>query len=331
MVSRTDETSLIRHDDYIWSTMTDDYSPVTHETLDIGGLKSLVFAPFSNHAFRGHGISERRLVPTAYRGSGRETLLRMMEGYIKYHGMAANDSEDLDIEVLEMANLRIFHELCNAQGLPVPDLGSTTNNPLTEARNEILVQGRKGVWMDCMWLEVACLAQHYGVPTRLLDWTTDINAALHFAAISALRHMDDNPDGTFCVWVLDTDAAKTVMGDLEVVRPDYSRNPNMRAQSGVMTFSWKRTSDQLRVPFDVQLQEAFDAWVREADADAKEAVLRRPPVLRRFDIPYGLLDDLARYLSSHRYDSSRYVPGYEGAYRCMRECMDYSKLPDRTL
>ena len=99
--------------------------------------------------------------------------------------------------------------------------------------------------------------------------------------------------------------------------------------SSLLTFSWKRTSDQLRVPFDVQLQEAFNAWVREADADAKEAVLRRPPVLRRFDIPYGLLGDLARYLSSHRYDSSRYRPGYEGAYLCMRECMDYSRLPDR--
>ena len=38
---------------------------------------------------------------------------------------------------------------------------------------------------------------------------------------------------------------------------------------------------------------------------------------------------MARYLSSHRYDSSRYRPGYEGAYLCMRECMDYSRLPDR--
>ena len=309
--------------------MTDDYSPVTHETLDIGGLKSLVFAPFSNHAFRGHGVSGRGLVPTAYRGSGRETLLRMMEGYIKYHGMAANDSEDLDIEVLEMANLRIFHELCNAQGLPVPDLGSTTDNPLTEALEEVLVRGRRGVWMDRRWLEVACLAQHYGVPTRLLDWTTDINAALHFAAISALRHMDEDPDGTFCVWVLDTDAAKTVMGELEVVRPDYSRNPNMRAQSGVMTLLRNRTADELAVPFDRQLAESFERRLSEGDPVAESIAGSGEPVLQRLDVPYGLLGDLARYLSSHRYDSSRYRPGYEGAYLCMRECMDYSRLPDR--
>ena len=182
--------------------------------------------------------------------------------------------------------------------------------------------------MDRRWLEVACLAQHYGVPTRLLDWTTDVKVALHFAAGSALRHMDGPGEG-FCIWVLDLDAAKAVMDDMEVVRPDYSRNPNMRAQSGVMTLLRNRTADDLAVPFDRQLAESFARRLAEGDPVAEDIAGSGEPVLQRLDVPYGLLGDLARYLSSHRYDSSRYRPGYEGAYLCMRECMDYSRLPDR--
>ena len=194
-------------------TSSDRYSPVSSRTLDLDGLRDLVFEPFASHAFRGHGIAGRDLVPSAYRRDGPcgyDTLLRMMEGHLKYNGVAVDVPEGLDIEVLEIADLRIFHELCNAQGLPVPDLGSTTDNPYTEASDMIFRDGLRGRWMDRRWLEVACLAQHYGVPTRLLDWTTDVNVALHFAAGSALRHMDGPGDG-FCIWVLDLDAAKAVI------------------------------------------------------------------------------------------------------------------------
>ena len=305
-----------------------EWDPVRVRRLDLDGLRELVFTPYRGRAFRGHGVPSRSLVPKAYRPGGYRVLLEMVSGYLKYNGISRGPFPDPDIEVLEMAALRVFHELSNAQGIPVPDLASTTGDPLSEAQRAISWgNGRNGAWMDARWTEVACLAQHYGVPTRLLDWSTDVNVALHFAATSALRHIDDGEE-CLCVWSIDLDAALRTIPGLDVIRPDYSRNPNMRAQSGIMTLVRRPAFGRLQDPLDDQLRRA----VRSAEMMVGPENMRMTqdaPILERLDIPYDLLGELSAYLSSHRYDSSRFNPGFRGSYLCMEECRAYSRLPDR--
>ena len=76
-----------------------DYEPVRVRRLDLDGLRELVFAPYRGHAFRGHGVTTYPLVPKAYREEGYRILLEMMNGYLKYNGIAGRSYQDLDIEV----------------------------------------------------------------------------------------------------------------------------------------------------------------------------------------------------------------------------------------
>ncbi|MER9056727.1 FRG domain-containing protein [Mesorhizobium sp. M0910] len=55
----------------------------------------------------------------------------------------------------------------------------------------------EGVAIQNSWERLSFM-QHHGVPTRLLDWTTDLNAAMYFAVANSERKGTGDP----WIWVL---------------------------------------------------------------------------------------------------------------------------------
>ncbi|WP_117066615.1 FRG domain-containing protein, partial [Klebsiella pneumoniae] len=90
-------------------------------------------------------------------------------------------------------------------------------------------------WLSQDILEVAALAQHYGIPTRLLDWSYDPFVSSYFAASGVT---DDS--GNLAVWCFNAEYLSTWLNlnsrlKLKLIIPPYSENSNLSAQRGLFT------------------------------------------------------------------------------------------------
>lgn len=284
--------------------------------------------------FRGHYSDKYELVPSLLRKGVLETYKKKEdpsnEDYLRYLQL----EDTLFIE--EYLILENFFNTADEKGLYIPDVARLRNFLAHPVDDKFISRAEK--WLPEELWELAALAQHYGLPTRLLDWSYDIFISLYFATFPFLYESREkareilfdsykNSDDVERIelWSLDyLYLSEFVTGNkledcrLKVIRPSYSGNPNLAAQRGLFSL-WQVDkgpfSDKVerkftdRTPLDNLVTDIMDV----ANVQGSNIVFYRITLPKKEIVP------VLRHLFAQDRTAATLFPGYAGVCRAIDE------------
>lgn len=161
-------------------------------------------------------------------------------------------------------------------------------------------------------LPLFALAQHYGVPTRLLDWTESSYIAAYFAAEGVHKSGADE----FCVWALNRKLLLEMESlsniEIDILTAPWSAAPNLRAQRGHFTVHRPLLAKERPVAAPT-----VESLLRDYAANFEHwfegKLPSTQPLLRKLVIRSSRASEVLRLLHLHRVSAASIYPGLRGA------------------
>lgn len=259
--------------------------------------------------FRGQRDAEWRLRPTAFREESWSAIPI-------YRNDWAN-MEDRHQRLMERDVVLHFFRLSDMAGLPLPE-DSPRVRRLLGFDNLTADAEYERTWPPRELWSLIALAQHYGVPTRLLDWSHSAWTAAYFAAADAAVHDRHPIPARLAVWAYSRPihAIQTYIernyrkgkGEVHIITAPYASNPNLAAQRGAHML-YVRTA----IPEGLADRPCFDEELKRIAEDyEKEALLL-------FTLPTEEASRALRLLAKAGVTAATLFPGYAGVVQEMRE------------
>lgn len=183
-----------------------------------------LFKPQSRPIFRGQTCETWQLEPS---------VLREKKHPIHSSVVFRSSPDTAENRIFtEITALNTFAHYCDSTGLRIPGDSEQLRKFLdpTKVMDDFIFKRR--IWPSVEYFQIMALAQHHGLPTRLLDWSRRSYVAAYFAASGALK-ANLPPNGRLAVWAFNNEDIR--LKSVKVVPIPGSNNANIAAQSGLFT------------------------------------------------------------------------------------------------
>lgn len=232
-------------------------------------------------------------------------------------GAAQFELENVFLEYLLLIH---FYKIANYSGLHVPCI----NNFIFSVNEKFLfdkMQEGGFSWIHKDIVELAALAQHYGIPTRLLDWSFDVYVALYFAVRGACKHIHEGKEKKryFELWAINHSALSEIDDiPLKFIVPSYNNNKNLCAQKGILSYYEKKLDEIVKFEGENLIHIKRDTRPLDKILEVHSDKFTEK-MLYRIIFPYTCAKSTFNFLNKLGYHASKIFPGYKGVVMEMQE------------